>query len=251
MALRKFNGITFGRVPWALTQDQRGPTCGMTAISVAYRILTGWTIFPTKGHFRTFNENIYGIVLNKGQENAYVLRRAAKDLSHTVAGEIVNADSLANLVNLCEDVEGQVVELDDSATFVTSVEYDIKNGCVPIVLFHVELPLVEGTGLYRPQRGGRYRHWVAIVGVKKEGTWHCVKSGHFPLTSRVMVRKQTCSSGIGGNRSSWVAPSWAKLRPSVSTGREINHACLRSSLTDPVSSRGSSTPLMTKITTRR
>lgn len=154
----------------------------MTAISVAYRILTGWTIFPTKGHFRKFNSELYGITLEKGQENAYVLRRAAKDLEHTVAGEIVNADALVDLVNLCEDVRGEVVQVEDADEFVESVKKDLERGNVPIVLFHVGLPLVRNSGLYRPARGEKYRHWVAIVGAARKGTWRPAASKHFKLT---------------------------------------------------------------------
>jgi len=173
MTLRAYSGTKTGYVPWALTQNQRGPTCAMTAISVAYRILTGWTIFPTKGHFRNFESQLFNITIEKGQENAYVLRKAAKDLDHTQAGEIVNADSLVELVGLCEDVAAEVVSFKPSMTvgqdFVESIRTDIGKGLVPIVLFHVGFTSTQGH--YLPERGQKYRHWIAIFGVEEKRKW--------------------------------------------------------------------------------
>lgn len=172
MNLQAYNGTMTGHRPWALTQNQRGPTCGMTAISVAYRILTGWTIFATKGQFRDFNKQLFLVDMQKGDEDAYVLRKAAKDLHLTQAGEIVNADSLLELLNLCEGVSADIVELQDShdvgARFVSSVRADIKAGYVPIVLFHVG---ILGGGQYKPARGEKYQHWVAIFGVEENNAW--------------------------------------------------------------------------------
>lgn len=51
--LIRYAGVR-GDVPWTMKQNQRGPTCGCTSIAVAYRILTGWTVFPTKGNYRQF-----------------------------------------------------------------------------------------------------------------------------------------------------------------------------------------------------
>lgn len=173
MTLQRYTGDVLGRVPWALTQNQRGPTCGMTAISVAYRLLTGWTIFPTKGQFRDFNRQLFAVDMKKGDENCYGLREAAKDLGHTTAGEIVNADSLVELIGRCDGVTADIVELPDTldvgARFVTSVRESIKAGYVPIVLFHVGFTLVQGQ--YRPARGEKYQHWVAIVGVEENMGW--------------------------------------------------------------------------------
>lgn len=173
--LRSYNGLMFGHVPWAMTQNQRGPTCGMTAISVAYRILTGWTIFPTKGHYRDFYNQLYNVKLTKGHEKAYVLRRAAKDLQHTKAGEIVNADSLVKLVDLCEGVRAKVVSFEPSTvvgqsvgqSFVEAIREEMEGGNVPIVLFHVGYTGTEGH--YEPKRGQTHRHWVAIFGVEDGG----------------------------------------------------------------------------------
>jgi hypothetical protein len=145
----------------------------MTAISVAYRILTGWTIFATKGQFRDFNRQLFKVDMQKGDENAYVLRKAAKDMHLTQAGEIVNADSLLELLGLCEGVSAEIVELEDShdvgARFVNSVRADIKAGYVPIVLFHVGFTSVRGQ--FKPARGEKYQHWVTIVGVEEKNAW--------------------------------------------------------------------------------
>lgn len=188
MALREYTGTKQGDIPWAMDQNQRGPTCGMTAISVAYRILTGWTIFPTKGHFRDFQSKLYGVKINKGDENAYVLRKAAKDLEHTVAGEIVNADSLVELIRCCEGVDAETVPFEDNVDvgekFLQSVRKDILAGNVPIVLFHVGLTLTEGQ--YKPHRGEKYQHWVAIFGAEEGRKWSHLQIKH--LTPRMPLK---------------------------------------------------------------
>ena len=50
------------------------------------------------GHYRDFESQRYKVKIDKGQENADVLRKAAKDLDHTQAAEIVNADSLVDVI---------------------------------------------------------------------------------------------------------------------------------------------------------
>lgn len=181
--LTEYSGTKTGYVPWAMTQDQRGPSCGMTAISVAYRILTGWTIFPTKGHYRDFESQRYKVKIDKGKENAYVLRKAAKDLDHTQAGEIVNADSLVDLIGLCEDVTAEVVEIAASPkpgeAFVASIRKDIEAGHVPIVLFHVGY--TRKAGFYEPRRGQTHRHWVAVFGVEHKRTWRHLGIKHLSV----------------------------------------------------------------------
>jgi hypothetical protein len=163
-----------GHRPWIMTKDQRGPTCGLTAITIAYRILTGWTIFATKGQYRNFLDEKYSVKVKKGQENAYVLRKAAKDKGFTAAGEIVNADDLAELVNLCGDVKAEVREIDGSdlsvigVDFVKAIRKDIGDGKVPIVLCYL-------TDDDKPTRTGKWQHWVVVFAVEESGKWRRLK----------------------------------------------------------------------------
>lgn len=173
-----------GDVPWTMTQNQRGPTCALTAISVAYRILTGWTIFATKGQYRDFSGQLKNIKLEKGQENAYVLRKAAKDADYTAAGEIVNADDLVELVDLTGDTTAVVrpitgPKLGDN--FLEALRTDIDLEWVPIVLFYLDIRPVK------IQRSGAWQHWVTVFAVAKEDQsgWHqlhpVVSHGKKPL----------------------------------------------------------------------
>ncbi len=172
--MRKYSGTLNGHRPWAMQQNQRGPTCGLTAISVAYRILTGWTIFATKGEYRNFMQTNKRVTVNKGQENAYVLRKAAKDKGFTAAGEIVNADDLAKLVNICQGVRARVNVVEGSwrrnvgSSFVRAVREDIKKGIVPVVMFYVN---VMGRGRYAPDRSGLFQHWIPLFAVEENRKW--------------------------------------------------------------------------------
>ena len=219
MTLRAYAGTKTGYVPWALDQNQRGPSCGMTAISVAYRILTGWTIFPTKGHYRNFEDQLFKVKIDKGDENAYVLRKAAKDLDHTQAGEIVNADSLVDLVGLCEDVSAEVVSLSPSLKvgedFVASVREDIKAGYVPIVLFHVGY--IKGNSKeYEPRRGQTHRHWIAIFGVETGRSWL-----HLELRN-LSPRAPLLFNGHDMNRNDMLVWNWGK--PFIIGGEELGQS---------------------------
>lgn len=172
--MKKYTGGLRGHRPWIMTQDQRGPTCGLTAITVAYRILTGWTIFATKGQYRDFNKQVKSVVVNKGQENAYVLRKAAKDKNYTAAGEIVNADDLAKLVNICDGIQAGIRVISRSVPnaigkkFVEAVREDISRGIVPIVLFYVQ---VNTNRTFEPNRNGLFQHWVPLFAVEKNMKW--------------------------------------------------------------------------------
>jgi hypothetical protein len=176
--MEQYSGALKGHRPWIMTQNQRGPTCGLTAITVAYRILTGWTIFATKGQYREFKHKVKSVVVKKGEENAYVLRKAAKDKKFTAAGEIVNADDLAELVNICDGISADVRVIDRSVPsntgkkFVAAVREDISNGIVPIVLFYVQ---VHGPGNYEPNRIGKFQHWVPIFAVENNNKWVTLK----------------------------------------------------------------------------
>lgn len=179
--MKKFTGGFSGHMPWVMKQNQRGPTCGLTAINVAYRILTGWTLFATKGQYREFNE-----VVNKGDESAYVLRKAAKDLHYTAAGEIVNADDLASLANLCDGIRADVKVTGDGngGDFVSSIRKDIKEGGVPLVLFYV-IPDKEWAE-HIPSRHGVFQHWVPIYAIEDVLKWQSPKmtciNGNRPLS---------------------------------------------------------------------
>jgi hypothetical protein len=170
--MEEYTGGLKGHRPWIMTQNQRGPTCGLTAITVAYRILTGWTIFATKGQYREFMSKVKSVNLKKGEENAYVIRKAAKDKGLTAAGEIVNADDLAELVNMCDGIQARVKVIDRfmplklGEKFVQAVRQDIGKGIVPIVLFYVKTePTLE------PNRTGLFQHWVPLFAVENQMKW--------------------------------------------------------------------------------
>jgi hypothetical protein len=169
--MKKFTGTFLGHMPWVMTQNQRGPTCGLTAINVAYRILTGWTLFATKGQYRDFNILQYQRVVKKGEEHAYVLRKAAKDLNYTAAGEIVNADDLADLANLCDGIRAEVIVTGDGdgGNFMESIRRDIKAGGIPLVLFYV-IPDQQWIK-HTPSRQGTFQHWVPIYAVENFLRW--------------------------------------------------------------------------------
>ncbi|MEN6318093.1 MAG: hypothetical protein ABFD82_05000 [Syntrophaceae bacterium] len=173
--MEKYTGGLDGHRPWIMTQNQRGPTCGLTAITVAYRILTGWTIFATKGQYRDFMHEVKSVDVKKGDENAYVLRKAALDKGYTAAGEIVNADDLAELVNMCDGIRATVRVIDKALpsimgdNFVKAVREDIGKGIVPIVLFYVKTPPPE------PDRKGLFQHWVPLFAVEDKNKWLSLK----------------------------------------------------------------------------
>jgi hypothetical protein len=174
--MEKYTGGLNGHRPWIMTQNQRGPTCGLTAITVAYRILTGWTIFATKGQYRDFQSQVKSVIVKKGDENAYVLRKAAIDKGFTAAGEIVNADDLVELVNMCDGIRATIRVIDRSIpfkvgeNFVQAVREDIRKGVVPIVLFYVQTePPLE------PNRTGKFQHWVPLFAVEEKMKWLSLK----------------------------------------------------------------------------
>lgn len=166
--LERYNGIE-GRIPWTMTQDQRGPTCGCTSIAVAYRILTGWTVFPTKGNYRQFSKDRRGIELQKGNENLLSIRQVAKFDDVTVAGEIVNADDMVSVINKhAEGVRAQVVELDQHPIgrhFVEQVRAAFKAGLAPLVLFYIDGPTDKIGRKYD------FQHWVNIYAIEHNGEW--------------------------------------------------------------------------------
>jgi hypothetical protein len=174
--MEKYTGGLNGHRPWIMTQNQRGPTCGLTAITVAYRILTGWTIFATKGQYRDFQSQVKSVIVKKGDENAYVLRKAAIDKGFTAAGEIVNADDLVELVNMCDGIRATIRVIDRTIpfkvgeNFVQAVREDIGKGIVPIVLFYVQTePTLE------PNRAGLFQHWVPLFAVEEKMKWLSLK----------------------------------------------------------------------------
>ena len=158
-----------GRIPWTMTQNQRGPTCGCTTIAVAYRILTGWTVFPTKGNYRQFSLDCRGIELQKGSENLLSIRQAAKFDDVTAAGEIVNADDMVAIINNhTEGVRAAVVKVDDSNVgedFMTKVRAAFENNLAPIVLFYIDGP-TDNIG-----REYDFQHWVNIYAVERDKKW--------------------------------------------------------------------------------
>ena len=204
--MESFNGRFVGHMPWVMTQNQRGPTCGLTAINVAYRILTGWTLFATKGQYRDFSAQQYNKVVLKGNENIYVLRRAAKDLGYTAAGEIVNADDLADLANQCEGVSAEVKETSSSGGegFVEALREDIKAGGVPLVLFYV----IPGRPKHEPSRRGPFQHWVPIFAIEDLFKWvdpgmQCI-NGNLPLSVKPSERAAKDAIMMWSWGKSWV-----------------------------------------------
>jgi hypothetical protein len=193
--MEAYGGALSGHRPWIMTKNQRGPTCGLTAITVAYRILTGWTIFATKGQYRDFMHEVKSVNLKKGEEKAYVLRKAAKDKGFTAAGEIVNADDLVELVNICDDIRAKVKVIDGSIPsklgekFVQSVRDDIKKGIVPIVLFYVgDNP--NSPPDYMPTRKGLFQHWVPLFAVEDNFKWLSLKVKNLKLTKLPLTLKK-------------------------------------------------------------
>lgn len=191
--LEQYTDIS-GDIPWAMQQDQRGPTCGMTSIAVAYRILTGWTVFPTKGNYRAFMDELRSWPVEKGQENIYSIRKAAKDNQATTAGEIVNADDMVQLINNhAQDVHAGVVEIEPTRLgyqeeFLSKVREAIKSGLAPIILFYVDGP-TDNIG-----RQYKWQHWVNIFAVEDgTGKWlQCnMKNLSFkqPITLNVQPKK--------------------------------------------------------------
>ncbi len=204
--MKEYTGSFAGHVPWIMTKDQRGPTCGLSAISIAYRILTGWTLFSTKGQYREFNSEQYQREVKKGEENALVLRKVAKDLGMTAAGEIVNADDLAELAGSCEGISAQVKAI-AAEDFIAQVRKDIKAGGVPLVLFYV-IPDDEWVE-HTPDRKGLFQHWVSVFSVEENGQWLYVNitsiNNNKPLTiptTEVATANQIMVWSWGGP---WVA----------------------------------------------
>jgi hypothetical protein len=152
-----------------MTQNQRGPTCGCTSIAVAYRILTGWTVFPTKGNFRQFSHDRLQIDLQKGNENILSVREAAKFDDVTTAGEIVNADDMVTVIKRhAEGVGARVVEVSQRTageSFLAEVRSAFDRGMAPIVLFYID-GKTDNIG-----RKYDFQHWVNIFAVERKGKW--------------------------------------------------------------------------------
>jgi hypothetical protein len=158
-----------GDVPWTMTQNQRGPTCGCTSIAVAYRILTGWTVFPTKGNYRQFSQDRLGIALKKGDDDIFSVRKAAKYDEVSSAGEIVNADDMVAVINEhAEGVQAEAIQLDEGkpgTDFVAKVKQAFRAGSAPLVLFYIDGPTDE------IGRQFDFQHWVNIYAVEDSGAW--------------------------------------------------------------------------------
>lgn len=165
-----------GDVPWTMTQNQRGPTCGCTSIAVAYRILTGWTVFPTKGNYRQFSQDRLGVTLNKGDDDIFSVRKAAKFDDVSSAGEIVNADDMVTVINAhAEGVQAEVIKLDESepgADFIAKIKDAFRSGYAPMVLFYIDGD-TDNIG-----RQYDFQHWVNIYAVEHGGKWL-----HTPVTN--------------------------------------------------------------------
>ncbi|HEU4406878.1 MAG TPA: hypothetical protein VFS43_16545 [Polyangiaceae bacterium] len=178
-----------GDIPWTMTQSQRGPTCGCTAIAVAYRILTGWTVFPTKGNFRQFSNDRRGRWLEKGQEHIVSVRNVAKYDDVSTAGEIVNADDMAELINdHAEGVRASVVDVEGQnvgAAFVEQVRNAFDAKLAPLVLFYID-PRDGELGIGREFDGA---HWVNIYAVEKGGEWHFTAINNLTVKKPLLLTK--------------------------------------------------------------
>jgi len=215
--MKEFTGQFSGHKPWVMTQNQRGPTCGLTAINVAYRILTGWTLFATKGQFRDFNQQQYRKDIKKGNENTYVLRRAAKELSYSAAGEIVNADDLAHLANLCGGIQAEIKITGDghAGNFVHSIRKDINEGGVPLVLFYV-IP-DENWVEHTPSRAGTFQHWVPIYAI--EHLWQWLSPNMTCINGNRPLKVKTGQRAFKDQLMMW---SWGK--PWITDGEKFGEA---------------------------